>query len=233
MKNLPGSSSPISAWAEDDRPREKMLLRGPGALSDAELVAILLGSGSRDESAVELARRILKEADNNLNSLGRTTIHALTDFKGVGHAKAVTLKAALELGKRRSAADITQQSRITGSSDVYALLHPKLCDLHHEEFWVLLLNRANMVLSCEQISKGGMTGTIADPKVIFKIALMKGACSIILAHNHPSGNTKPSEADISLTKKLAAAGNQLDIGVLDHLIVCDAGYYSFADEGMI
>lgn len=233
MKNFPGSSSPISAWAEDDRPREKMMLRGPGALSDAELLAILLGSGSRDESAVDLARRILNHSENNLNTLGRETLHSLMDFKGVGEAKAVTLKAALEIGKRRAASDVSQQLTITGSGDAFKNLHPKIGDLNHEEFWVLLLNRANRVITTQQISKGGTAGTVADPKIIFQLALMKSASSIILAHNHPSGNAKPSQVDINLTKKLVEAGKQLDIAVLDHLIVCDAGYYSFADEGMI
>ena len=233
MKKMSGFSSPISSWAEDDQPREKMMLHGPGNLSDAELVAILLGSGSRDQSAVDLARRILNQSENNLKTLGREDIHSLMEFKGVGEAKAITLKAALELGKRRSAADIPQQTTITGSHDAFTIMHPKIADLHHEEFWILLLNRANRVIESRLVSKGGLAGTVADPKVIFQMALMKSASSLILAHNHPSGNTQPSKVDVNLTRKLVAAGKQLDISVLDHLIVCDAGYYSFADEGMI
>lgn len=224
---------PVKSWAEEDRPREKLMLKGRHTLSDAELIAILFGSGSQHESAIELARRILNSCDNNLQSLGRMSPGDLIRFKGVGPAKAVTLIAALELGRRKTAALPGSTLKISSSEDAAKLLTEELGDLVHEEFWVIFLNRANHYISRQQISKGGLTGTVADPRIIFQLALQQKATGLILAHNHPSGNLKPSDADIRLTKNLVEAGKVLEILVLDHLIVTQNGYYSFADEGKI
>lgn len=224
----------IKAWAEEDRPREKLLLKGKMALSDAELLAILIGSGSRQETAVELCKRILSTAANNdLNILGKLTVADFMVYKGIGEAKAISIVAALELGRRRRAAEVKKRQQITGSSDAAEIFWPILSDLPHEEFWVIYLNRSNKIMLKERISIGGVAGTVADVKIIFKKALQQLACSIIVAHNHPSGNLRPSKADIQLTKKMVEAGKFLDINVLDHLIITDGGYYSFADEGMI
>lgn len=223
----------IKAWAEEDRPREKLNAQGRRALSDAELIAILIGSGSRDESAVELSKRILHHYGNDLNKLGKASIAELFKFKGIGEAKAISIIAALELGRRRGDTEVKAPEVITGSQSAYQLLRRHLVDLPHEEFWLLLLSRANKVIAKELISKGGLSGTIADPKIIFHIALQHQASSVILAHNHPSNNLKPSQEDINLTKKLLQAGKILDIGVLDHLIITDKGYFSFADEEML
>ena len=223
----------IKAWAEEDRPREKLNAQGRRALSDAELIAILIGSGSRNESAVELSKRILHHYDNDLNKLGRTSIIELSKFKGIGEAKAISIIAALELGRRRGDAESKPPEVIVGSKSAYQLLRRHLVDLPHEEFWLLLLSRSNKLISKELISKGGLSGTLADPKIIFHIALQHQASSVILAHNHPSNNLKPSQQDIELTKKLHQAGKILDIGVLDHLIITDDGYLSFADEGLL
>lgn len=228
-----GDKITIKAWAEEDRPREKLLLHGRRALSDAELVAILIGSGSRTETAVELSKRILHSLNNDLDKLGRLSVSDLSRFKGIGEAKAISIIAALELGRRRKEAEVENVIKISGSSDIYSLMRRYFEDLNHEEFWIVLLNRANKVISKHLISKGGQAGTIADPKIIFQTALENHAASIILSHNHPSGNLKPSQADISLTQKLVSAGNMLDISVLDHLIFTNSAYYSFADEGMI
>jgi len=223
----------IKSWAEEDRPREKLLLAGRRALSDAELIAILIGSGSRNETAVELSRRILLSLDNDLEKLGVLSVNELSRFKGIGEAKAISIIAALELGRRRRAADRGKIEHISCSKDTFDLMHRYFADLNHEEFWVLFLSRSNAVIKQYLISKGGQGGTIADPKIIFKAALENNAASIILAHNHPSGNLKPSQADISLTKKLREAGNFLDISVLDHIIFTNTAYFSFADEGMM
>lgn len=223
----------IKNWAEEDRPRERLLLQGRRALSDAELIAILIGSGSREESAVELSRRILHSMDNNLGRLGQFSVKELSRFKGIGEAKAVTIVAALELGRRRADGDLQEVVQVRGSVDSYNLLKSYFADLSHEEFWIVLLNRANNVLGKELISKGGQAGTIADPKIIFKTALDYKAASIILAHNHPSGNLRPSQPDVQLTKKLVEGGRLLDMPVLDHLIFAGSGYYSFADEGIL
>lgn len=224
----------IKAWAEEDRPREKLIQQGRRALSDAELIAILIGSGSRNETAVELSKRILHSLDNDLDKLSRLSVAELSKFKGIGEAKAISIIAALEIGRRRKQEtenkDVTQ---ISGSRDIYNLLSRYFDDLNHEEFWIILLNRGNKVLSKHLISKGGQAGTIADPKIIFQTALEKHAASVILAHNHPSGSLKPSQADITLTQKLISAGNMLDIAVLDHLIFINSSYYSFADEGLM
>lgn len=223
----------IKAWAEEDRPREKLSVQGRRSLSDAELIAILIGSGNKDESAVELSKRILYSCDNDLNQLARLSIAELSRFKGIAGAKAITIIAALELGRRRRESESTKRTQVKDSIDVYEFIAPSFKDLNHEEFWVLVLNRANIITSRHLISKGGQSGTIADPKIIFNIALENHASSLILAHNHPSGNLKPSNADIELTRKLKSAGMFLDIPILDHLIITDNGFMSFADEGML
>ncbi|MBR9831688.1 RadC family protein [Acidiluteibacter ferrifornacis] len=223
----------IKAWAEEDRPREKLLLKGKTALSDAELIAILIGSGSRDETAVELSKRILSAASNNLNQLGKMSIVDLQKFKGIGEAKAISIAAALELGRRRKETEAVKRVKITASSVVFENMREVMEDLPHEEFWVLLLNRGNQILERVNISKGGVSQTVVDSKIIFKMAIDKLASSIILCHNHPSGNLKPSDADIQLTKKLKEAGRILDLPILDHLIFADNTYFSFADEGLL
>ncbi len=223
----------IKAWAEEDRPREKLLLKGKTALSDAELIAILIGSGSRDESAVDLSKRILSVAKNNLNELGKLGIPELQKFKGIGEAKAISITAALELGRRRKQSDPLKRVKITSSNSVYEVMREVMDDLPHEEFWVLLLNRANQVIEKVNISKGGVSQTVVDAKIVFKMALDRLASSIILCHNHPSGNLKPSEADKQLTKKIKEAGRILDLPILDHLIFADNTYFSFADEGLL
>lgn len=228
-----GDKISIKAWADEDRPREKLLLHGRRTLTDAELIAILIGSGSRSESAVELSKRILHSLNNDLDKLGRLSVSELCRFKGIGEAKAISIIAALELGRRRKDGEVSDIVKIGGSNDIYLLMHRYFADLNHEEFWIVLLNRANKVISKHLISKGGQAGTIADPKIIFQTALENHAASIILSHNHPSGNLRPSQADISLTQKLVSAGNMLDISVLDHLIFTNSGYYSFVDEGMM
>jgi len=223
---------PIRQWSEDDRPREKMMLKGKGQLSKAELIAILIGSGNQDESAVELSKRILSSVDNNLAELSRLTINELTKFKGIGPAKAISIVAALELGRRRRADDVLiDKNKITSSQDAYNLLYADLSDKYHEEFWILLLDRANKVIRKVNISEGGLAGTVADPKKIFQLALEQHASAIILAHNHPSNNLTPSQNDIDLTRKIVRGGHNLDISILDHLIIGNDKYYSFADEG--
>ncbi len=223
----------INAWAEEDRPREKMLLKGYQSLSDAELIAILLGSGSIGISAVSLAQEILASVENNLHELGKRSLKELQRFKGVGEAKAISIAAALELGRRRQISDLRERPKIGSSRDAFKVIAPFLTDLHHEEFWLLLLNKACEVVAREKLSTGGSAGTVADVKLAFKIALDARASAIIAVHNHPSGNLKPSDADMDLTKKLKEAGKILDLPLLDHLIVSERGYYSFADEGAI
>lgn len=229
----PNPSSGIKSWAEDDRPREKLQLKGKAALSDAELIAILLGSGSRNETAVELAKKILLSANHDLNRLGKLSIEELTQFKGVGTAKAINIITALEVGKRRRLSQAEALPRVTNSADLYELIQPILGDLPHEEFWVIFLNNHNRVLAKKCISKGGLTGTMADTRLIFKEALLLNSTSIVLVHNHPSGNLKPSRPDQLLTKKLKDAGQVMDVPVLDHIIVTDVHYFSFADEGLM
>lgn len=223
----------IKLWAEEDRPREKLSLQGRRSLSDAELIAILIGSGSRNESAVELSKRILHNCENDLNFLSKLSIQDLSRFKGIGEAKAISIIAALELGRRRKETARQQHILVQSSKDAYEAIKSQFADLNHEEFWILLLNRANRITSKQLISKGGQAGTVADPKIIFNTALQNHASSVILAHNHPSGNLKPSQADIDLTRKLRSAGAFLDIPVLDHLIVTESGFFSFTDEGML
>jgi len=222
----------IKSWAEEDRPREKLLSKGKQNLSNAELLGILLGSGSRNESAVGLAQRILESVENDLNDLGKMSIHELKTFRGIGTAKAVGLVAALELGRRRQLKGLKKRDQLNSSRDAFNAIAARLSDLPHEEFWMLLLNRANKLIGWEQVSSGGVSGTVVDAKIVFRKAIEGHASSLILCHNHPSGNLKPSKADIQLTQKLKKAGEQLDILVLDHLIVSEEGYYSFADEGL-
>ena len=228
------NKKPISQWAEDDRPREKLLLKGKQALSNAELIAILIGSGNRAKSAVELAQEIMDKAGNNLIELSKFTVQELTSkFSGIGSAKAISIIAALELGKRRLMAQALEKKKITCSRDAYDILTPFLTDRYTEEFRILLLDRANQVIANLSIGQGGFSGTVADPKSIFKEALAYSASGIILAHNHPSGNQNPSEADLSLTRKLKRAGENLEIYILDHIIVTSDNYFSFADEGKL
>ncbi|MHA4894541.1 RadC family protein [Pedobacter sp. PWIIR3] len=223
----------IKFWAEADRPREKMLVNGRRHLTDAELIAILIGSGNKDESAVELSKRILSHFKNDLDYLGKASISDLSKFKGIGEAKAISVVAALELGRRRKDVITTDMPKISSSRDAFQTLFPAFSDLNHEEFWILLLNRGNLVIAKHLVSKGGMAGTVADPKLIFKAALDHNAANIILAHNHPSGNLKPSHEDIKLTEKMVAAGRMMDLPVLDHLIISNHKYLSFGDEGLI
>ncbi len=223
----------IKNWSDDDKPREKLMLQGKGKLTRAELIAILIASGNAEESAVALAQRILNSVDDNLAELSRLSVKDLMKFKGIGMAKAVSIVAALELGKRRRADEIPERKKIKSSEDVYNILYAELADKNYEEFWILLLDRANQVIRKVNISEGGMAGTVADPKKIFKIALDHNASSIILAHNHPSNNMKPSTNDIELTKKIVNSGKVLEINVLDHLIIGTDKYFSFADESLI
>lgn len=223
----------IKFWAEDDRPREKLALKGKAVLSDAELLAILIGSGSRNESAVELCKRILASINNNLNALGKLSVQQLSKFKGIGEAKAISIIAALELGRRRKNEDAKELSKITSSKSVFDIMQPLIGELAYEEFWVLFLNNSMKVLHKSQLSKGGITGTVVDVRLIFKLALEQNATSIILVHNHPSGSLQPSEADFEVTKKIKIAGKTLDISVIDHIIITETGYYSFKDEAKI
>lgn len=224
----------IKAWAEDDRPREKLLVKGKASLSDAELLAILINSGTRKHTAVDLAKMILQKAGNDLNALGKFGLADFTAFDGIGEARAITVMAALELGRRRKEQTSEAKPRIIVSRDAYTLMHPYLMDLSHEEFWIIFMNQSSYVISVQQVSSGGTAGTVADPRIIFKRALeLPGCTGIILVHNHPSGNPTPSHQDLSLTHKLRAAGKLLDINVADHLIYCDQGYYSFADNSQM
>jgi DNA repair protein RadC len=230
---LEATNFPITHWSEDDKPREKMMLKGKSALSDAELVAILIGSGSRSESAVALSQRILASVSNNLSSLGKQSLAQLMEFKGIGEAKAITIAAALELGRRRKEENPLELVKVTSSKVMYQEMYPIIGELAHEEFWVVYLNNSNKIIFKAQLSKGGITGTIVDVRLVFKIALEQNAVAIVLAHNHPSGKLQASEADIQVTKKIKNAGLQLDIPVLDHIIVTEHGYFSFADEGIL
>ncbi len=223
----------IKDWAAEDRPREKLLSKGPRSLSDAELIAILIGSANLEETAVELSRRILSSVDNNLNELGRKDIDFMKAFNGIGEAKAVTIAAALELGKRRKEAEVFNKNKITGSKDAADFFSPMLGDLNHEEFWVMLLNRGNKIIDTFMVSQGGISGTVIDVRLILKKALEKMASSIILCHNHPSGTMQASDADIKITRKIKNAAEIMDIAVLDHLIIGQNNYLSFADEGML
>jgi DNA repair protein RadC len=223
----------IKSWAEDDRPREKLLQKGKLSLSDAELVAILIGSGSRNESAVQLSKRILASTKNQLGDLGKLSVKKLCEFKGIGPAKAVSIVAAMELGRRRRTEEALEKKKITSSTSVFELMQPIIGELYHEEFWIIYLNNSNKVIEQLQLSKGGITGTLVDVRITLRKALEVGATSIILVHNHPSGTLRPSEADKQLTQKLKTAAQSLDIKVLDHLIVTEKSYFSFADEGVL
>ncbi|WP_034924472.1 RadC family protein [Gillisia sp. CAL575] len=223
----------IKNWATDDRPREKLLQKGRLSLTDAELIAILIGSGNRDESAVELSKKILSKNLNNLNILGKQSVSQLMQFKGIGEAKAISIIAAMELGRRRRSEEALENVKVTSSNSVFEVLQPILGDLAHEEFWILYLNNANKIIEQFQISKGGITGTLVDVRITLRKALELGAVSLILAHNHPSGNLNPSDADKQLTLKLKTAAESMDIKILDHLIVTEKSYFSFADEGLM
>ncbi len=227
------TSFSIKHWSDDDKPREKLVHKGRSVLSDAELIAILIGSGSRNESAVELAKRILASVNNNLNELGKLSIKQLMTFKGIGEAKAVSIAAALEVGRRRRGEEVRKISKINSSKDVFDLLQPRIGELQHEEFWILYLSNANKVLHSAQLSKGGLTGTLVDVRIVMRQALEQGAVGLILSHNHPSGTLRPSEEDRKVTQKLKRAAAALDIKVLDHLIITQKDYYSFADEGIL
>ena len=223
----------IKNWSPEDRPREKLALKGTAALSDAELVAILIGSGTPKLSAVDVSKKVLQQAGNNLHALARLSVKDLMKVNGIGEAKAFAIVAAMELGRRRKDTDPHERPKISSSKDAYEHLVGELMDLPHEEFWVLLLNRAHHVVKKKRISEGGVSGTVADPKIIFKMALEELASGIIVAHNHPSGNMTASQSDIDLTKKLREAGKFLEIQLLDHLIICGSKYLSFADEGLL
>jgi len=223
----------IKAWAVEDRPREKLISRGLSALTDAELIAILISSGNSRESAVELSRRIMESIHHNLNELGKLNCDELKKFRGIGQAKAITLIAAMELGRRRNQSEALDNGQIKGSRDAADYLRPEIGDLAYEEFWVLFLNRQNKVIDKRKLSQGGMTGTVIDVRLVLKLALEKHATSMIFCHNHPSGNLDPSEADKKITKQLKEAAAVMEIPVIDHLIVTQAGYFSFADEGLL
>lgn len=223
----------IKHWSEDDRPREKLLLKGKNALSDAELLAILIGTGVGSKSAVDLGRELLQLTNGDLAAFGRLRSAQLCEIKGIGPSKAVTIMAALELGRRRKEVEVPKRVKIVSSGAAHAVLLPYFQDLAHEEFYCLFLNRNNQVLQVKQISIGGVEGTFVDPKMIFKYGIDLAASGIILAHNHPSGNLKPSESDLKLTKRIKQVGEMLEMPVLDHLIVTDNGYFSFADQGVL
>jgi DNA repair protein RadC len=233
MESSKNSSTSIKNWAVDDRPREKLFTKGPLALSDSELLAILINTGNKNKSAVELAKEVMNLGKNNLNELGKLSVNDLMKIKGIGEAKAITLAAALELGIRRQASSSLVKFGIKSSNDIAEYLKITLKDYQLEVFAVVFLNRANKINHFEIISKGGITGTVADPRVILKKALESDATSIVLCHNHPSGNLKPSKADEELTLKIKEAAKYFDIRVMDHIIVSEDGYYSFADEGML
>ncbi|MBT3799674.1 MAG: DNA repair protein RadC [Bacteroidetes bacterium] len=228
-----GNKLGIKSWSEEDRPREKLLLKGPKALTNAELLAILIGSGSKELNALELAKTILNKAENNLKALGGLSVKQLTAFKGIGHAKAISIAAALELGRRRKDELEDSKNKITSSKDVYNFVFPFLADSKQEHFIVLLLNRSNQVIKKVEVSIGGVSGTLVDPKIVFHAALEELSSSIILCHNHPSGNIKPSQADLEITKKISDGAKLFDISVLDHLIFSEEHYFSFADEGLL
>jgi DNA repair protein RadC len=231
MKNY--KSTVIKDWALEDRPREKLLSKGITSLSNAELLAILIRSGGPNASAVELARQVLKQSGNNLQELGRRNVSELVKHNGMGPVKAISIIAALELGRRRKRSELQDKIRISGSQDVYTFFQPMIADLSHEEFWVLILNRSNRVIDNIRISQGGISGTVIDVRLILKNALDRLASSLILCHNHPSGNLNPSDADIKITSKISEASKTMDIQLLDHIIIADNAYFSFSDEGMI
>ncbi len=223
----------IKDWALEDRPREKLLSKGLKSLTDAELLAILIGSGQKNESAVEVAKKVLNLAQNNLNELGKLSISEFETIKGIGETKAITLISALELGRRRKLSESKEKYKIGGSKDAFNYMQPFLEDLSYEEFWVIYMNRSNRIIDQVKISQGGISGTVIDVRIILKHAIEKLASTIIICHNHPSGNLQPSKSDIQITSKLKEAAKFHDVELLDHLIICDSSYYSFADEGII
>ena len=223
----------IKFLAEDDRPREKFLLKGKNALSGAELLAIIMGSGNREDSAVELARKILRSVENNWHNLSLLQISDLTKFKGVGEAKAISIATALEIGRRRAAQEVPEKVQIRESSDLFKVLHPYLSDLHTEEFWAVYLNQNNRIVGKSKLSSGGINQSVVDIRILFKAAIDHFATAIVIAHNHPSGNLKPSQEDRNITKQIADAGKILSIQLLDHIIVSQNSYFSFADEGLL
>jgi len=227
------ASTTIKAWAEEDRPREKLSLKGKTSLSSAELLAILIGSGSKNETAVELSKRILSKSNNNLQELSRLSIKDLMEFKGIGEAKAITIIAAIELGRRYRSSDALQKKKITSSKDAYDAIYSLLSDSHYEEFFIILMNRANRILGIHKVSEGGTSGTVVDPKRVFNLGLSQHASSMILCHNHPSGNLEPSPQDKKITSKLVQSGKLLEIEILDHLIIGNGSYYSFADSNIL
>lgn len=223
----------IKFWAEEDRPREKLVHKGRNAMSDVELLAILIGSGSKDLTAVELARSILNDAGNDLNKLGKKSISDLKKYKGIGEAKAVSIYASLELARRKQKVSSEKKHQILSSQQCYSYLYPKFADLDHEQFFTLFLNRKNVVIGMEQISKGGISSTVVDGKIVFRKALEVKCTAMIIAHNHPSGSVYPSESDKVLTRSLIKFGKMIDLPILDHLIITDNDYFSFADAGLI
>ncbi len=231
--NYENKSLTIKSWAEDDRPREKLLLKGKAALSDAELIAILIGSGNRSETAVDVSKKILNSIDNSINKLGKLSVLDLQKFKGIGEAKAISIITALELGRRRRLEQALELPKITSSKAVFNIMQPIIGELQHEEFWIIFLNNSNKVLYKQQSSKGGLTGTLVDIRLVFNKAIELYATAIILCHNHPSGKLQPSNADKLITTKLIKAGETLDIKVLDHLIITENAYFSFADESLM
>ncbi len=233
MENAPNRNVPIKNWQADDRPREKMQLKGASALSDSELLAILVNTGNKQMSALDIAKEILKLGKNNLNELGKLSIKQLQQLKGIGPAKAITIAAALELGRRRQSSELLVKTVVRSSAEIAQYLQAMLKDYRHEVFAVVFLNRANKIISMEIISSGGLTGTVADPRMILRKALEAEATAVVLSHNHPSGNLKPSRADEDITQKIKQAAQYLDITVMDHIIVSEEGYYSFADEGLL
>jgi DNA repair protein RadC len=233
MKNVKNSSTSIKNWAIDDRPREKLITKGAATLSDSELLAILINNGNKESSAIDLAKEVMILGNNNLNELGKLTLKDIQKIKGIGPAKAITIAAALELGRRRHASAALEKPQVTSSKEVAQYIRALIKDYSYEVFAVLFLNKANKINCFEIISKGGITGTVADPRIILKKALEEEATSIVLCHNHPSGNLNPSKADEEITFKIKQAAKYFDIKVIDHIIVSEEGYFSFADEGIL
>jgi DNA repair protein RadC len=230
---FPSEYKSIKSWAEEDKPREKLILKGKGALTDSELIAILLGSGTRTKSAVELAKEVLLKEDQSLVELGKRSIKELQQHKGIGIAKAVTIVAALELGRRRRFQELPKKIKVKEASQVFEFMHPTIGDLHHEQFWVIFISQSLHIVGKKLIGSGGVTATVADVKLIFKAALEQAVPNIIICHNHPSGNLKASQADIKITQKVKSAGENLDINLLDHLIITNKAYFSFVEEGLL
>lgn len=233
MKSYKQNTKGIKSWAEEDRPREKLILKGKAALSDSELLAILIGSGNKKMTAVDIAKKILTASDNNLIEIGKLSVKELTRFPGIGEAKAIAIVAALELGSRRRKSEAVQKNVIKNSRDAFDYISPQMDGLRHEEFYVLLLNQSNRPVSLQPVSSGGITGTVVDVRIVFRMALEAHATAMILCHNHPSGNLSPSDADSALTRKLKEAGQLFDIPVTDHIIIHENKYFSFADEGLL